>query len=112
MEHFDDLLAGIHSATITEAWVLVREVHVKVGVLSKPVRIRVYYSKNEQPYRFELSARMKTAGQQEVREGSRTASSESEALRQAVRLLTQDYEEAVRQGRMPDDSWLVDGDRF
>lgn len=112
MEYYDDLLNGVHSSTISEAWILVREVYVKVGVLSKPVRIRIYYRKGDEPYRFEVSARMQTGGEQEVREGSRTATSESEALRRAVRLLTQGYEEAVRQGQMPDERWLVDADRF
>lgn len=108
---FDELLSGVHSQTITEASVLVREVRVRVGVLSKPVTIRIYYDSGAgERYRFELSARMKTARGQDPRDAPRTAPSENEALKRAVRMLTQDYEEAVRQGHMPDDTWLVDGD--
>ena len=51
---------------------------------------------------------MKTASDRDTRECACTAESENEAIRLAVRMLTQDYEEAVRRGEMPDDSWLVD----
>lgn len=112
MESLDDLLNGIYSSTVSEVSVLVREVRVRVGVLSKPVIIRIYYdSKSPESYRFALSALMKTpagAG----REAPRTAPSEAEALRRAVRMLTQDYEDAVRGGELPDESWLVAGDGF
>jgi hypothetical protein len=113
MDRFDDLLSAVHSTTVTEVSVLVREVRVRVGVLSKAVSIRIYFdSKSDEPYRFELSALMKPARGQDAREAPRRAASEAEALRKAVRMLTQDYEDAVRQGQMPDDSWLVEGDRF
>ena len=113
MERLDDLLSGIHSPTITEVSVLVREVRVRIGVLSKDVTIRIYYdSRSTEPYRFAMSALMKTAGGQTARETSRTAPSEGEALRRAVRMLTQDYEDAVRQGHLPDDAWLIQGDPF
>lgn len=113
MERLDDLLSSAHSATVAEVSILVREVRVRVGVLSKAVTIRIYYDgKGEEPYRFELSALMKTAGGRDARDAPRCAPSESEALRRAVRILTQDYDNAVRQGELPDDSWLVDGDRF
>src|SRR2546423_1797271 len=112
MLRLDDLLGGVHSATITEISVMVREVRVRIGVLSKAVTIRIYYNrKKEEPYRFELSARMKTAGEHDPREAPRCAPSEGEALRRAIRMLTQDYEDAVRQGQLPDDAWLTDGDR-
>jgi hypothetical protein len=111
MERFDDLLSSLHSPTVAEVSILVREVRVRIGVLSKPVTIRIYYDRNvEEPYRFELSARMKTAVQRDARDAPRRAGSEADALRRAVRMLTQDYEDAVRQGQLPDDSWLVDGD--
>ena len=110
MGPFDELLQGIYSSTVAEVSILVREVQVRIGVLQKPVTIRVYYTgRGDQPYRFDTSARMKTANRDGVREGLRTASSEGDALRRAVRLLTQDYEDAVRRGHMPDDSWLVEG---
>lgn len=112
-EQLDDLLSSAHSATVAEVAILVREARVRVGVLSKTVTIRIYYDgKREEPYRFELSALMKTAGERDVRDAPRRAVSESEALRRALRMLTQDYEDAVRQGELPDDDWLVDGDRF
>lgn len=113
MEQLEELLSGIHSTTIAEVSVLVREVQVRVGVLSKPVVIRVYYvSRAEEPYRFALSARMKTAPGASAPDDCCTAPSEGEALRRAVRALTRDYEDAVRQGRIPDDAWLVDGERL
>ncbi len=111
MDRFDELLNGIHSATVTEVSVLVREVRVRIGVLAKAVTIRIYYdSKSDERYRFELSAFMKTGRESGARDARRTAASEGEALRRAVRMLTQDYEDAVRQGHLPDDGWLVDGD--
>ena len=110
MERIDDLLSGIHSATVSEVSVLTREVRVRIGVLSKFVTIRIYQdSRSADPYRFELSSHMKTAVSP-ARDASRGAATENEALRRAVRLLTQDYEEAVRAGEMPDDTWLVEGD--
>jgi hypothetical protein len=108
MKDLDELLSGVYSATIAEAAVLVREVRVRVGVLSNFVTVRIYYDgRNAEPYRFELSAVVKTARGGRAREPEQKARTEAEALRQAVRLLTQDYEDAVRQGEMPDDSWLV-----
>lgn len=113
MERLDELLSGIHSTTVTEVSVLVREVRVRIGVLAKEVTIRIYYdSRSAEPYRFTVSALMKTIDGRSARECPRTAASEGEALRRAVRMLTQDYEDAVRQGHMPDDDWLVDGDSF
>ena len=44
MQRLDDLLNAL-SPTITAAAVLVREVRVRVGVLPKPVRIRIYYDR-------------------------------------------------------------------
>ena len=113
MERFDDLLNGIYSPTVSAVSVLVREVSVRIGVLGKPVTIRIYYDgKSDQPYRFGLSARMKTVCDRAAREAPRSAASEEEALRRAVRLLTQDYEDAVRQGHLPDDNWLIDGNEL
>ncbi len=111
MDRFDDLLNGL-SPTITEVAVLVREVRVRVGVLPKPVTIRIYWDgKSKEPYRFELSARMNPTPARDCDdEGPCRAASEAEALRRAVRMLTQDYEAAVRQGEMPDDEWLVNRD--
>ena len=111
MEPFDDLLNGL-SPTITEAAVLVREVQVRIGVLPKPVTIRIYYDRrSKEPYRFELSARMNADVARDCgEEAPCRAASEAEALRRAVRMLTQDYEAAVRQGQMPDDTWLVNSD--
>jgi hypothetical protein len=104
----DDVLTGIQSSTVTDAAVLVREVRVRIGVLTKYITIMVYYRPGaEEPFTFELSDLMRTAGAGPARDASRTATSEKEALRHAVRLLTQDYEDAVRRGEMPDDSWLV-----
>lgn len=112
MERFDDLLNGVHSATISDVSVLVREVRVRVGVLSKFVTIRIYHDeRGAEPYHFELSAHMKTAAG-DVRNAPRDAPSENEALRRAVRMLTRDYDAAVRGGELPDDSWLVQGERY
>ena len=111
MSAFDELLRGIYSATVVEVSILVREVHVRVGVLPKPVTIRIYYTgRGNEPYWFATSARMKAAQDRGVREADRTAASEGDALRRAVRMLTQDYEDAVRRGELPDESWLVNGD--
>ena len=108
MKDVDELLSGVYSSTIAEVAVLVREVRVRVGVLSNFVTVRIYYDgRNAEPYRFELSAVMKTARDRRAPDGGQNARSEAEALRQAVRLLTQDYEDAVRNGELPDDSWLV-----
>ena len=41
MARFHDLLSGVHSATITDVAVLVREVRVRIGVLSRYVTIRI-----------------------------------------------------------------------
>ena len=104
----DELLNGVYSPTIAEVSVLVREVRIRVGVLSNYVTVRIYYDgRNTEPYQFELSAVMKTARDRRSRQSEQKARTEGDALRQAVRLLTQDYEEAVRHGEMPDDSWLV-----
>ena len=106
MNAFEDLLSGVRSATIADVEVLVRELRVKVGVLSKYVTVRIYQS--AQSFTFETSSVMKTAVDRDARDRKHTADSENEALRLAVRMLTQDYEDAVRQGEMPDDAWLVD----
>jgi hypothetical protein len=108
VDNFEDLLTGVHSPTVTDVAVLVREVRLRVGVLSQEVAIRIFWDGNEhEPYRFETSALMKAGKDAPVRDGERGARSENEALRHAVRMLTQDYEEAVRRGEIPDDSWLV-----
>lgn len=109
MNPFDDLLNSVRSATITDIAVLVREVRVKVGVLSKCVTIRIYqHPEKAEPFTFEISSVMKTAIDRDACDGERAANSENEALRRAVRMLTQDYEDAVRRGEMPDDAWLVE----
>jgi hypothetical protein len=88
--------------------VLVREVRIRIGVLTKWVTIRVYYDhKRSEPYTFETSALMKPAKNRDARDELVAAASESEALRLAVRMLTEDYEEAVRRGQLPEDGWLV-----
>ena len=108
MRDVDDLLSCVYSSTIGEALVLVREVRVRVGILTNFVTVRIYYDgKSADPYSFELSAVMKTALDRPECEAGQRAHTEADALRQAVRLLTQDYEDAVRHGRIPDDSWLV-----
>lgn len=110
METFEELLSGVLSATVTDVSVLVHEVRVRVGVLSTPVTIRIYRdTKGTEPYSFELSSHIRT-GQSAARDVSRRAASGNEALRNAVRLLTRDYEEAVRAGEMPDEHWLVQGE--
>jgi hypothetical protein len=107
MKELDDYLSGVHSPTIAEISVLVREVRVSVGVLTTPVTIRIFYDgRNDVPYRYELSAAMQTAPDAARRYNGR-APTEADALRMAIRMLTSGYEEAVRQGKMPDDSWLV-----
>jgi hypothetical protein len=104
----DNLLDGIRSATIAEVAVLVREVRVRVGVLTRFVIIRIYHDATKaDPYFFELSAVVRTPDG-EVADRTRSASTENEALRRAVRILTQDYEAAVRAGEMPDDAWLIE----
>jgi len=104
---FEDLLSGVHSATIAHIAVLVREVRVRIGVLSKYVTIRIYYDgQTTAPFTFAVSHVVKTA-KADARENGSGADSENEALRKAVRMLTQDYEDAVRRGEMPDDAWLV-----
>ncbi|HVG23974.1 MAG TPA: hypothetical protein VND45_07455 [Thermoanaerobaculia bacterium] len=108
MKDLDELLSGAYSPSIAEISVLVREVHVRVGVLATPVIIRVLYDgKSSESYRFQLSAGMKTSPDGETRRTNGRARTEADALRQAIRLLTQDYDDAVRQGKMPHDSWLV-----
>ena len=108
MKDVDELLKSVYSTTIADASVLVREIRVRVGVLSQFVTVRIYYDgRSEEPFRFQLSAVMKTAKDGYARESEQTAQTEADALRHAVRLLTQDYEDAVRRGELPDDSWLV-----
>ena len=109
MERFDELLNGVHSATVTEVSVLVREVRVRVGVLSSPVTIRIYYDpKSSEPFTFEISAVINTGSEGTPQDAPHGAPSENEALRRALRTLTQDYEDAVRRGEIPDDRWLVE----
>ena len=109
MERSDDLLNGVRSATIAEISVLTREVRVRVGVLSRPVTIRIYHHPDgPEAFTFEISHVMNTATASRARDIPRSADSENEALRQAVRTLTQDYEDAVRGGEMPDEGWLVE----
>lgn len=108
MKDVDELMSSAHSPTIAEVSVLVREVRVRVGVLSNFVTVRIYYDGcSDDPYGFELSAVMKTSRDRRACPAGQRARTEADALRQAVRLLTQDYEDAVRQGEMPDDDWLV-----
>ena len=109
MNHLDEFLNGVRSTTITDVSVLVHEVRVKVGVLSRYVTIRIYYdAANAEPYSFEISAVMKPAHDRAASDHGRSAGTANEALRRAVRMLTQDYEDAVRRGEMPDDAWLVE----
>jgi hypothetical protein len=109
---FDDLLADLRTATVTDPAVLVREVRMRVGVLTNFVTIRIYYhAKGVEPYRFETSANLQTDADREPRDVQRCASTEAEALRRAVRMLTEDYEIAVRNGELPDDAWLVPNPR-
>lgn len=109
MARFNDLLSGVYSATITDVAVLVREVRVRIGVLSKYVNIRIYdEGKEPVSFTFELSAMIKTGTDQPSRVEQRGAPTENEALRRAIRMLTQNYDDAVRRGEMPDDRWLVD----
>ncbi len=108
MAAHDELFNGIQSPTITDCAVLIREVRVKIGVLSRYVTIRIYQSqKAVKPFTFELSALMRTR-EGELRDDDRGAESEMEALRRAIRILTMDYEDSVRRGDMPDDRWLVE----
>jgi hypothetical protein len=109
MARFNDLLSGVQSGTISEAAVLVREVRVRIGVLSKYVSIRIYDDgKDPASFTFHLSALMKTGSDQTSQVDRRAAPNENEALRRAIRILTQNYDDAVRRGEMPDDQWLVD----
>ena len=109
MARFNDLLSGIYSTTITDVAVLVREVRVRIGVLSKYVTIRIYDDgKEPASFTFELSASMKTGSDQASPVDRNGAPTENEALRRAIRILTQDYDDAVRRGEMPDDRWLVE----
>lgn len=109
MPKADDILSSIRSATTSEIAVLVREVRVRIGVLSKSVTIRIFENDRScDPFTFETSAVMKTSAAGEARVDHCGAPSESEALRRAIRSLTQDYEDAVRRGEMPDDRWLVE----
>lgn len=108
MNNPGELLSAVYSTTVSEVSLLVREVRVRIGILPKRVTIRIYYDgKSSEPYRFELSAEMKTEEPDPNRNAGRNASTEVEALRLAVRCLTQGYEDAVRRGEIPDDSWLV-----
>lgn len=110
MTPFDELLSGVYSTTITEASILVRELRVRVGVLTKPVTVRIFYDgKRAEPFSYEISEVLKTPGR-EATDGPRTAATENDALRRAVRTLTEAYEDAVRQGQLPEDAWLVESD--
>lgn len=109
MSQFEELLSGVRSSTVTDISILVRELRVKVGVLSKFVTIRIYqHPDRAEPYTFEISSVMKPSDERDAREGTRASITENEALRRAMRMLTQDYEEAVRRGEMPDEAWLVE----
>ena len=109
MARFNDLLNGIYSATVTDVAVLVREVRVRIGVLSKYVTIRIYDDgKDPVSFTFELSAFMKTGMDEASCVDRGAAPTENEALRRAIRILTQNYDDAVRRGEMPDDRWLVE----
>ena len=108
MALFDDLLNGVYSASVAQVTVLVREVRVRIGVLARPVTVRIFYdAKRAEPYEFETDCFMKTADDRDAPDCPRFAPSEGEALRRAVRLLTESYEDAVRRGELPEDSWLV-----
>jgi hypothetical protein len=112
MSSLDDLLGGIYSTTVTQAAVLLREVRLRVGVLSRPVTIRIYFDpKKEEPYFCELSEFVRPASDRQPRDEHRSGLTEADALRCAVRTLTDAYEHAVRGGELPEDSWLVAGDR-
>lgn len=109
MARFNELLSGIQSATVTDVAVLVREVRVRIGVLSKYVTIRIYDEGGDPlSFSYEVSASIQTGSDQTSRIAGRGAPSENEALRRAVRMLTQNYDNAVRRGELPDDEWLVE----
>jgi len=109
MAQINDLLNGVHSSTVTDIAVLVHEVRVRIGVLSRYVTIRIYDNGDSfDPFTFEISALMKPRTDQTSRDDRSSFATENEALRRAIRLLTQDYEEAIRRGEMPDDRWLVE----
>jgi hypothetical protein len=111
MGAFDELLSGIYSTTITHVAVMVREVRLRVGVLSRPVTIRIYFDpKRDESYFCEISEFVRPAGEPDARAHCRSGPTEAEALRRAIRMLTEDYEKAVRSGELPEDSWLVPGD--
>ncbi|HYI10541.1 MAG TPA: hypothetical protein VEK57_15880 [Thermoanaerobaculia bacterium] len=112
MSVIDDLLSHVYSTTVTEAAVVVREVRVKVGVLSRPVTIRIFHDpKRPDAYFFECDRVMKTPGETLAPDDpSHFAPTETDALRRAVRTLTEAYESAVRRGQLPDESWLVPGE--
>lgn len=102
----EELLAST-TGTVTETLVLVRQVRVRIGILPQAVTIRIYYDGGHEPYSYETSHVMKTYGEVEIRRDGRGAPSEAEALRRAIRTLTEGYECAVRGGEMPEDAWLV-----
>lgn len=111
MRAFDDLLSGVYSTTVTDAAVLIREVRVRIGVLTRPVTVRIYYhGRRAEPFSFEVSELLRTMHTPHPLDVTRFAPNEAEALRRAVRMLTAGYEDAVRRGEIPDDSWLVAGD--
>lgn len=101
MNEFDELLSGVYSATTLSIRVHVRQLRLRIGVLTQPVSIDVWYEgRSAEPFQFELAAEMNPALERRRTTGS--AITETDAIRQAVRLLTQNYEDAVRQGKMPD----------
>jgi hypothetical protein len=84
-----------------------------VGKLTTEITIRTYKEKEHGGYIFEQSHNIKTPAQLSAYHPSRPwGDYEAYAVHLAVTSITQYYEEAIKAGHVPNESWLIPNKYF
>lgn len=103
---------------VQESYVLVREIMLYLKTsgsnFSPKIRIKIYRSSvQNEPFHFSVSHQAHTPVQAAPYFPSVTsASTEEEAIQQAVHTTTSFLRSAIAQGHKPNDSWLVENENF
>ena len=84
----------------------------RVGNLSTPVRVRIYRRISDDALIIEQSHFIKTSLQYLPYSVRDFVGTKTEVLDQVVTTMTNFYEEAVRRGYSPSESWLVPNSNF
>ena len=102
-----------------EFYVLSKEIKVFLdvghGFFYPDIKIKIYKSTvlEREPYHFEVSHHVHTPNQAAPYYPSHTsASTEAEAISQAISTTTAFIKNALKEGLEPEDSWLVPNERF